>query len=129
MKKKLENSDDVKLLVDGFYDKIKNDNLLGFIFNEIANVNWEKHLSRMYGFWEMLLFSKAGYEGQPLMPHLAINQQYALSVAHFDRWIQLFTETVDEYFEGEIANEAKIKAKNIALTWAHKIDYINKLNK
>lgn len=126
MKKDLENREDIEVLVNNFYDKIRQNETLGYIFNDIAQVDWEKHLPKMYSFWEMILFEKEGYQGQPLRPHLVVNQQHPLTPEHFSLWFQLFESTVNEYFEGEKATEVKSRAKSIALTWASKIDYLNK---
>jgi hemoglobin len=125
MKKDLESREDIEVLVNNFYDKIRQNEILGHIFNDVAQVDWEKHLPKMYSFWEMILFDKAGYEGQPLRPHLAINQLHPLTPEHFSLWFQLFESTVDDYFEGEKAIEIKQRAKGIALTWASKINYLN----
>ncbi|MBP6385514.1 MAG: group III truncated hemoglobin [Pseudarcicella sp.] len=127
MKKNLETSEDIKMFVDAFYEKIQCDDLLSTVFNDVAQVNWNEHLPRMYSFWEMLLLEKSGYAGQPFRPHLIVNQNHRLTPLYFDRWLKLFNETIDTFFEGDKADEAKFKAKNIALTWAHKLDYINKL--
>ena len=126
MKKDLENREDIEVLVNNFYDKIRQNETLGYIFNDIAHVDWQKHLPKMYSFWEMILFEKEGYQGQPLRPHLAVNQQYPLTPEHFSLWFQLFENTVNEFFEGEKAIEVKLRAKSIALTWASKIHYLNK---
>ena len=50
MKTDIRNRKDIELLVDTFYDKIKTDAVIGFLFTEIAQVNWETHLPRMYDF-------------------------------------------------------------------------------
>jgi len=33
---------------------------------------------------------------------------------HFQRWLEIFEQTVDELFAGEMADAAKIRAKMIA---------------
>lgn len=108
--KDIENRSDVKLLVDSFYNKVNEDELLGPIFNKVAAVNWDEHLPKMYDFWDTLLFASQTYKGRPFDAHMPL----PLSEEHFTRWLSLFTSTVDELFEGEIANEAKTKAGNIA---------------
>jgi hemoglobin len=122
----IKNKDDIKLLVDTFYGKIRENELLGPIFIDLAQVNWEKHLPKMYNFWNMILFDEPGYEGHPLRPHLIINQVQPLTPFHFDTWLNMFDATVDELFEGEKADEIKTRAKNVAMSWAYKIDYMNK---
>ena len=114
MKKKKKKKKDVRWLVDRFYDKIKEDKLVGFIFNDVMKVNWEKHLPVMYAFWENALFYTGGYQGNAMKKHVNINKVTPLQKKHFVRWLQLFNETVDEYFEGEKAELAKQRAHSIA---------------
>ncbi len=121
MKKEIINKMDVHWLVDRFYDKIKTDKVVGYIFNDVMKVNWEKHLPVMYAFWENALFYTGGYEGNAMKKHLDINQVTPLQKKHFNRWLLLFNETVDEYFEGEKAELAKQRAYSIATIMQLKI--------
>ena len=114
MKKDIINSADVQWLVNRFYDKIKDDKLVGFIFTGVVKVNWVKHLPVMYAFWENALFYTGGYSGNALKKHLNIHKALPLHKKYFVRWLRLFNETVDEYFEGVTATLAKQKAGNIA---------------
>jgi len=50
MKKDIENRDDIIRLVNTFYDKVKPDETIGYFFNRVVDVNWEKHLPVMYNF-------------------------------------------------------------------------------
>ncbi len=114
MKKEIENRDDVIRLVNTFYDKVKPDPLIGFFFNKVVDVHWEKHLPVMYTFWENIIFHTGGYTGNPMRIHMDLHQKSSMKKEHFDRWIQLFNETVDELFEGEKAVQAKQRALSIA---------------
>ena len=114
MKHDIENRKDIEELVNSFYDKVKQDDLIGFIFNDVAKVNWEKHLPVMYDFWENIIFFTNKYSGNPMIVHTHLSQRTPLTKEHFQRWIKLFTETVDELFEGNKAMVAKEKAKSIA---------------
>lgn len=113
--------EDIQLLIDSFYQKIKADDIVGYIFNDIANVNWEHHLPKMYAFWEYLLLGGINYSGNPIEPHFRLREKVELTKEHFDRWVALFTQNVDELFEGSNAEEAKNKARLIALTWMTKL--------
>lgn len=108
--------EDIVRLVDGFYAKVREDELLGPIFNVIAQVDWSAHLPKMYGFWESLLFGRASFKGDPLGVHLALSARATLSSREFGRWVQLFHGTVDELFSGEVAEGAKFRAARIAIT-------------
>ena len=101
-------------LVDAFYDRVRDDDLLGPIFNDIARVDWAAHLPRMYDFWESVLFGEAVFKGNPLAVHISLAERTPLTSVQFDRWLALFGATVDQLFEGPLANEAKARAARIA---------------
>lgn len=122
MKKDIESREDVELLVNTFYDGIKVHNLLSPIFNVSANVNWETHLPKMYSFWSSLLLGEHSFTGNPMATHIALSKNIPLTALEFSEWIQLFNATVDDLFEGEKANEAKIRAANIARLMLFKIE-------
>ena len=114
MNRDIENRKDIEQLIDTFYAKVRADELIGFIFNDIARVNWQKHLPVMYDFWENIIFYTNNYSGNPMMVHMHLNQRTPLTKEHFERWLQLFTSTVDELVEGAKATTAKEKAQSIA---------------
>ncbi len=114
MKNDIENRDDIILLVNTFYDKVKPDETIGYFFNRIVDVDWEKHLPVMYDFWENIIFHVGGYTGNPMKHHLNLHQKSPIKKEHFNRWIELFNETVDELFEGEKAEQTKLRALSIA---------------
>lgn len=116
---------DVENLVNTFYDKVRDDATIGVIFNEIADVNWDTHLPKMYDFWEGILFGTGNYRGRPMPPHFKLNETYPFQPEYFDAWLALFYATVDELFEGEKATEVKMRAMNIAAVMEHRIDQIN----
>jgi hemoglobin len=99
--------DDIKILVDRFYDKVKDDSLLGPVF---SHVDWPHHLPIMYDFWASMLLGDQTYRGNPLQKHIHL----AINKNHFDQWLVLFTQTVDENFQGEKAEEVKMRAQSIA---------------
>jgi hemoglobin len=123
MKHDIENREDVKLLINAFYDKVKQNDKIGYIFNDIAKVNWEKHLPVMYDFWESILFFTASYTGNPMTVHGVLNQSANFTAEHFNVWLKLFTSTVNELFEGEKAELAKQRAISIATVMQTKLLY------
>jgi hemoglobin len=120
MKSDISTSEDIKTLINAFYDKVKEDQTIGYIFNDVANVNWDHHLPKMYAFWEFLLLGKDTYAGNPMAVHQNLHQKTPLKEVHFDQWLKLFHETVDEHFSGQIAEDAKSRSNLIALTWKPK---------
>ncbi len=125
MPKLLETRDDVELMVNQFYQKIRQDAELGHIFEGVAQINWELHLPKMYDFWEGILLGTSNYFGRPMPPHFRLTAKYTLTPEHFDRWLQLFFENVDALFEGEIAAEAKYRAYSIATVMNQRVQQVN----
>jgi hemoglobin len=107
---------DIERLVDTFYDRVRDDDLLGPIFNDIARVDWSEHLPKMYAFWEAVLFGVPGFKGNPMATHLALARRTPLSSREFDRWLDLFHATIDSLFAGPKATEAKRRSVQIAAT-------------
>jgi hemoglobin len=115
----LLNLDDVKKLVNSFYDKVRADDLLGPVFNERIQDRWPQHLEKMYAFWQTTLLGQHTYSGRPFPPHATL----PVGHQHFERWIALFTETVDELFTGDKADEAKWRAGKIAEMFEMKVHH------
>jgi hemoglobin len=124
--KDIVSQDDIQQLVNSFYDKVKTSEI-GFFFEEIAKVNWEKHLPKMYIFWESVLFATVKFDGNPMGAHFPINEIIPMEKKHFEAWLQLWKETVDENFSGEMAESAKNKAENIAKLMSFKMETETKL--
>lgn len=114
MKQDISTVADIETMVNQFYDKVKADETIGFLFTEVARIDWETHLPRMYEFWNMVIFAEGGFVGNPMAAHMRLNVRHPLTSQHFARWKSLFYQTVDELFEGEVAEQAKTKAKSIA---------------
>jgi hemoglobin len=114
MKTDILTKDDIKLLVNSFYEKVKRDTLISYLFNDVAKVNWELHLPRMYDFWENIIFQTGNFSGNPMTAHAKLHQQSPLTADHFARWQQLFLNTVSELFEGANAELARQRAVSIA---------------
>lgn len=108
---------DIQLLVDTFYHNVNHDALLAPIFNSVAQVDWSRHLPIMYDFWSSILLNTSRYHGRPFPKHLPL----PIDAAHFQRWLALFGATVDELFAGPKAEEAKLRALNIARIFEHRL--------
>ena len=114
MKKDIQTRTDIEQLVNTFYEKVSKDAELGFIFQEVAKVNWETHLPAMYNFWENIILFTGTYEGNPMNLHQHLHHIKPLNASHFDQWNYLFTTTADELFTGENATNAKRRTINIS---------------
>lgn len=113
----IKNREDITILVNKFYAKIRKDELLGPIFTgHIPNDKWAVHLSKLTDFWEMRLFGIPNFKGNPTQKHINVdkNLNHTMEPAHFETWLKLWSETIDELYAGELANSAKIMANNMA---------------
>jgi hemoglobin len=121
MKKDISNRGDIEKVVMHFYEKVKADDRIGFYFSEVIPINWEKHIPLMCSFWENVLFYTGNYEGNPLVTHQRINALYGTSTPHFERWLQLFDESIDDLFQGGNSEKMKAHAKAIAAVMQEKL--------
>ncbi len=118
-KKDILSLEDVKLLVDTFYGKVRKDEFIGPIFDERIQDRWPEHLAKMYTFWQTVLLGEHTYYGSPFPPHA----QLPVERPHFERWLSLFSETLDELFNGEVAQEAIWRANKMAEMFQFKINH------
>jgi len=102
--------EDIKLMVDSFYAKVREDDMLSFIFNNRIRDRWPEHLEKMYRFWQTVLLDDHTYFGAPFPPHASLDINYR----HYERWVELFSETIDQLFIGERAQEAKWRGQKMA---------------
>ncbi|MDQ6787935.1 MAG: group III truncated hemoglobin [Acidobacteriota bacterium] len=117
MKKDIETRADIDVLMNRFYSKAMTDDLLGYIFNDVAKLDLELHLPIIGDFWETLLFGTRDYQKHgrnPLQIHGELNLKTPLQREHFQRWLEIFRGTVDEFYSGERAEFAKSRAEAIA---------------
>ncbi len=121
IKKDIENIEDIKLMVNSFYDKVNKDELLSYVFNDYAKVDWDSHLPKMYCFWETMLLGGQSYKGSPFLPHISL----PIEKKHFDRWVALFIKNMDEHFQGNTAENTKLRAKSIAHIFQSKLEFLN----
>lgn len=114
-RKAIENRDDVSHLVRTFYAKIRKDELLGPIFNGIIS-DWEEHLEKLTDFWENNLFFVRKYRGNPKTAHISVDRKMdnTIESRHFGEWLNLWYETIDEHFEGPLAERAKMNARKMS---------------
>jgi len=118
-REKIEEIDQIKSLVDTFYGKVKADPLLAPIFENRIKGDWDKHLDKMYRFWQTVLLEEHTYYGSPFTPHASM----PIDTKHFERWLELFKTTVNEKFTGEKAKEAIWRAEKMALMFQAKLNY------
>jgi hemoglobin len=110
----IETRDDVERLVRTFYGRAMTDPLIGWLFVDVAKLDLEAHVPRITSFWETILLGAQSYGGGAFRPHAALHARATLQKGHFDRWLVLWGESVDELFEGPRAELAKAHAQRVA---------------
>ena len=126
MNKDITHINDIRHLVDTFYRRVIEDDVIGYFFTSVVALDFEKHLPVMYQFWETILLGNAAYKGNPVQKHLDLHQREPLKEYQFDRWLALWNGTVDDLFEGKNASQAKQKAKTMKELMLAKIKFMNK---
>ena len=114
IKPDIEGRVEIEQLVNAFYERVRGDEVLAPIFNEIAGTDWVNHLPKMYSFWETVLFRTGNYRGNPLAAHARLVTLTDMGRDKFDRWLTLFISTVDALFAGERADHIKSCATDMA---------------
>jgi hemoglobin len=101
----------IKTVVHQFYAKIRADEILGPIFDRVIGDHWDEHLAKMCDFWSSVMMMSGRYKGNPMVAHMRLKM---VRPEHFDRWLGLFGETVDEVCPPAIAGIFRARAANIA---------------
>jgi hemoglobin len=125
MKPDIVSRKDIELFIVSFYEKVKADETIGFIFNEVMQMDWEHHVPVIVDFWETILLDNPVYKKNAMEVHYSLNKKVPLTKEHFEKWLQLFSISVDELYEGKIATLAKTRAKGIADVMFLKMNTIN----
>ena len=110
----ISSKDDITKLVLTFYEKVNKDDELSPFFKDL---DFEVHMPKMIHFWSFALLNEPGYTTNVVEKHVHM----PLKEVHFERWLTLFNETIDEHFSGELANQAKQRAQLIGWTIKSKI--------
>jgi len=113
---------DIELIVDSFYTRVLDDEVIKAFFTEVVALDWDVHIPVMYDFWETTLLGQSKYKGNPMLKHLALNDMKSLQSHHFDRWLSLWEGTIRSHFMGDKADMAIARAHQIALLMQHKIN-------
>lgn len=101
-------------LVVDFYRVVAMDDVLGPVFNEVAEVDWAEHIPKLIDYWCRVLLREPGYDGYILRAHQRVAADEPFRAEMFDRWFQLFVEAVDREWRGPVADRAKEHAAQIA---------------
>ena len=117
----LETRADIDRLLRHFYGRAMVDEMIGYLFTDVAQLDLEGHLPQIGNFWEQVLLQRPVYVGQPIAAHVPLHQAATLRSSHFQRWFEIWASSVDELFAGEIATQAKRRAAIIAESMQYRL--------
>lgn len=110
----LDTPDEIAEMVRRFYADVAQDDLLGPMFEDVAQVDWSEHLPKLTAFWCRALLGLQGYSGNPFRAHALVHAKRAFTHRHFERWLTLFHETVELGWTGPNADRAHELVDNVA---------------
>ncbi|MDT0643396.1 group III truncated hemoglobin [Zunongwangia sp. F363] len=115
MKRDLKDRKDVYTLVSSFYNKVRKNREIGYFFNNSIK-DWDAHLNKLTDFWESNLFFTGSYRGNPQFAHVKADHENhnKINEYHFGVWLNLWFETINENFSGELAERAKHNARKMS---------------
>lgn len=115
MKNDISSREDLYIIVKEFYIKLLDNNVLFHFFEKFQNKNTlEKHLGILVDFWDNILFYSGTYNKNAMQPHVMLHKKKPFAKQHFEIWLKLFNQSVDENFSGINANTIKTRALSIA---------------
>jgi hemoglobin len=101
----------IRRMIDHFYAQVRADPLLGPVFESRLQGRWPAHLDKMVDFWASALMRAGRYSGNPRATHAAIPD---ISPRHFERWLELFEETLAATFDDAAATQIHARAQAMA---------------
>lgn len=102
---------EIERVVRTFYARIRADEVLGPIFERAIGADWEPHLRKMFDFWSSVMLTSGRYKGQPMLAHMRLK---SVRPEHFDRWLTLFQQTLDDLCTPAVADAYMTRALRIA---------------
>jgi len=123
MKRDIENRKDIEDFLQTFYKKAFTDELIGHFFTEVMPLDLKTHIPVIAGFWESIVFNTHGYRKNVMEVHQHIHNLSKIQKQHLDRWVELFTGTLDEFFDGSKTELMKQRAKSIATLMDIKLNH------
>ena len=119
----VETREDIVHLLERFYAKAMKDDVIGYFFTEVVPLHLDTHIPKIADFWEAIVFNTQAYSKNVMEVHQHISDKSAIHKEHLDHWVALFTETVEEEFEGARATLMKQRAASIATLMNIKLNH------
>lgn len=99
----------IRIQVHTFYARIREDAVLGPIFNAAID-DWDEHLAKLCDFWSSVLLVTGRFKGSPMAAHA---RTPGIELEHFPRWLDLWRRTARDVCRPEAADLFIAKAEMI----------------
>lgn len=119
----IESREDILLILNHFYEAALSDKEIGHFFTEVVPLHLPIHIPVIADFWEMVVLGKGHYQKDVMAVHRGIHQLSTIRKEHLDRWVTLFTQTVDAHFSGDRASLMTQRARSIATLMDIKLNH------
>ncbi len=117
----LDSVEEITEMVRRFYQDVVQDDLLGPVFDDVARVDWSEHLPKLVAFWSRALLGIEGYVGNPFRAHAAVHAAAPFTPDHFERWLELFHDTLELGWTGPNVERALTLAHRVADVHRHQL--------
>ena len=98
-KKDIESGEELVQMLTAFYKKAFQDELIGRFFIEVVPLDLATHIPVIADFWEAIVFNTHGYRKNVMEVHKHIHLLSKIKKEHLDRWVKIFTETLEKELE------------------------------
>lgn len=119
----IENRADLEQVLSAFYDTVLWDEAIGHFFTTVVPIDLRTHIPVIAGFWESVVLGTQGYRKNVMEVHQHIHHLSAIQKHHLDRWVAVFTRTIDEHFSGPNAELMKQRGRSIATLMEIKLNH------
>jgi hemoglobin len=118
----VDSPEEVIELVTRQYVDVVQDDLLGPYFGFGPGfTDWDAHIGNVADYWNHVLLFAPDYSIDAIERHRPIHERSAFTPALFDRWLQIFHDTVDGGWAGPHAERAKKRATGTAWAMAQRL--------
>lgn len=114
IKRDIKSTRDIEVVLRDFYPKAFNDQIIGYMFTDVAKADLEEHIKNVVPFWEKALFGQGNYTTNVLKKHTDLNTLVKLKPGHFTRWLFLFEKALDANFSGKTTEVMRKRAHAVA---------------
>lgn len=119
----LDTPDEIFEMVTRQYVDVVQDDLLQPYFNFGPGfIDWQAHIRSVTDYWCHVVLYAPDYEIDTIENHRHLHEQDPFTPELFDRWLQIFRDTIDGGWVGPNATRAKKRATGMA--WAMAQRYV-----